>query len=313
MPIRKDQSGTRRKAPDRGEKRPPDAPRITPPVINEWWKRWQAREGFVRPMSIEDREFRGSWAGLRCDRALWYAVNQEPESDPTGPAGHWRMASGQLVHELLDSVIVSALSDDFTDIFPEMPIDLRPIGINGASTADIACLDHRTGKGLCVELKTKGGYKFKLCTMDWKGGPYGPEYGDVVQAVLATAGLQAKYPDYDVECRVVYLSLENISQNMASRNEIDEYGQFSAEWMIDRDECRTVLDRERHRINGILADPFVPERMIDDVDAQMPIRRMHVTDIDKGALQGDLDGGVVYGSTWRCGYCHQRERCRADG
>ena len=194
-----------------------------------------------------------------------------------------------------------------------MPIDLKPVGINGASSADLVVLNHALKTGTCVELKSKGGYKFKLCTMAWKGGPTGPEYADVVQSVLATAGLQARYPDYDIECRVMYLSLENISDSLASKNGIGEYGKFSAEWVIGRDECVQVLTRERARINMILEEPFVPERIIDDVDVQMPVRRMKVTDIDKGALQGDLDGGIVYGSTWRCGYCRFRERCRADG
>lgn len=316
MPIRKDQGETRRKVSDPKTKRPPDAPRITPPLMDQWWKEWQAREGFHRPMSIEDREFRGSWAAIRCDRALWYSVNGEPESNPTGASGHWRMAAGSLIHILLDDVIVKAAlvgDNQYAEIIPEMALDLRRISINGASSADLVVLDHKAKTGICVELKSKGGYKFKLCTMDWKGGPTGPEYADVVQAVLATEALRETYPTYKIECRVMYLSLENISEQLASKNGISEYGKFSAEWVITEDECALVLDRERARINRVLTDPFVPQRVIDDVDGQMPVRRMLVTDIDKGALQGDLDGGIVYGSTWRCGYCRFKERCRADG
>lgn len=316
MPINKDQSGTPKPKKVKVDlvKRPPDEPKILPPVIEEWWKRWQEREDFHKPMSIEDRQFRGSFAGYRCERALWYAVNKEPESNPSGPVDHWRMATGTLVHLLLDDHVGPGLkAEGFNDVFPEMPIDLQPLGLNGASSADLVALNHTERRGVAVELKTKGGFKFKKCTTSFNGGPLGPELGDVVQAVLAGEGVKARYPNYDIEVRVVYLALENVSVNLAAQKEVSEFGRFMAEWVISDEECKAILDYEIPRINAVLADPMVPERIIDDVDGEMPLRRMEVTDVDKGAMTGDIDGAIVYGRTWRCGYCRWQKTCKTDG
>lgn len=323
MAIRKDQSGLSRTS-RRMEARPPDAPRIFPRVLDLWWKRWQEREGFKRPMALEDREYRGSWSGIRCDRALWYAVTGQPESEPAGPAAHWRMATGQMVHTLLDDDVEAALKevkedialslqDEFDDVFPEYPVDLRPIGVNGASSGDLVAFSRRRKEIVACEVKSKGGYKFKLCTMDWKGGPLGPEYGDATQGALVAAALKEKFPDHTVECRVIYVALELISENMASKNDIDEYGKFLAEWVLQPDEVDLLVSREVERANRVLGEVMVPTRTIDDVDVQMPVRRMQVTNIEKGTTVGDLDGAVVYGSTWRCGYCRWRGTCDQDG
>ena len=302
----------KRRASDSSVKWWPDAPRILPAVVSAWWDEWQKREDFHKPMSIADRRYRGSWAGSRCLRRLWYDVVGEPETDPRTLEDHWRMATGTIVHLLLDDNVVQALAGTWDRIEVERPVDLRLVGIDGASTGDLFIFNDSEKKAVANELKSAGGYKFKKSAIDFDGGPSGPNYGDVVQGVLAAEALQAELgSEWEVECRILYLSLENISKGIVEKKGLKPWQAFSAEWVISQEMRTEILEREVKRANHVLAEPFVPARIIDDPEQVRQV--MKVTDPMTGALIGGTSDNPVFDKTWRCGYCPFRKRCIADG
>jgi len=321
MPIKKDMSGT-----PKGGYRPrsldldqvPDAQRIIPAAVMHWWASYSTANDFDKPMSIEDREFRASWAWMRCDRGLWYLANKEPETEPSGVAAHWRMAIGTAGHEIVQPYIRSSVEARAKGVVvgTEVPVDLRPIGLNGAATADVVvsaiipeARHYSDGDSIAevtrpievMEIKTMGGFSFKTTATKFKGGPSGPKWGHVVQGSLAAAAL-------GVPLRIVYLSLEVVSPDTAERSEVSEAGRFSAEWLIELPEVREIAAAEVERINAVLAEPFVPVPQV--WDPELPVQPMTVTDTARGAVQGE---GPTFGRTWLCGYCPFRSRCVQDG
>jgi hypothetical protein len=305
MPIKTDRSDL--PYPEREAGHPPDRnPIIVPIVAQRWYDTYLADGNDTKAHALPGRRFRASWAGKRCDRSLQYAMQGTPASNPPSLADHWRFGIGTMVHEIVQTTLPGAFPN--SDI--ELPVDLRPIGIDGSASTDIVLYtdESKTQAKLVVELKSINGFGFKNTATTFKGPPEGPKYGHIVQGALAAAALNATDG-----LRIGYLSLENLSPNMATYSD-SEAGRFCAEWHFTLAQCKQLAQREAHRIGRVNA--WI------DIDG-LTERALHDPSIADGAVVTDPRRGmwsqiigtqvVDAGSTWFCGYCDHRDQCIADG
>jgi hypothetical protein len=277
--------------------------------------------GYERARAIpEAGPFRGSAVASRCDRSLFYQLAGVPESNPPTLADAWRMATGTFVHDIIEAIaeILFADNPDVTDLVVEPAIDLRPIGIDGSMRTDLAMT--YKGKPTVVELKTVGGFKFKLATTTFKGAPEGPAFGHVLQGGLAAKALGAE------QLVIAYLAMENLGKSF----KVDtEAARFAAEWHYNVEQLDGILALETDRIMSLVAG--VPD--VDDVDegiddVVLPPREIHDPELPDGAIATNPthnpgsgmwvttegDGTIVdNGTTWMCAYCRHRDLCANDG
>jgi hypothetical protein len=305
MPIKTDRSDL--PYPERNMGTPPDrSPMIVPIVAQRWYDTYLADGNDTKAHALPGRRFRASWAGKRCDRSLQYALQGVPASNPPSLADHWRFGIGTMVHEIVQTTLPGAFPN--SDI--ELPVDLRPIGIDGSASTDIVLYtdESKTQAKLVVELKSINGFGFKNAATTFKGPPEGPKYGHIVQGALAAAALNATDG-----LRIGYLSLENLSPNMATYAD-NEAGRFCAEWHFPLTYCKQIARQEAVRISRVTA--YV------DLDG-LSERALHDPSIPDGAVITDPKRGMWSqvisdqihdaGSVWFCGYCDHRDRCIDDG
>lgn len=303
MPIVKDNSSI--PFPSRGEDRSPvKNPVVVPVLAQKWFAKYQAEGQVGRAKAIPERRFRASWAGKRCDRSLYYALIDSPESEPSTLADYWRFGLGTMVHEYLQ--------DAFVDLFPnvecEVAVDLAPIGVDGSATVDMVVPAPEGGRPTVVEIKTINGFGFKKSATAFKGPAEGPRWSAVVQGALAAMAL-------DADLIVAYLSLENLSPSIAlNYGDGTNVGQFAAEWHFTNEQVREIALAEVERINRVM--------VMLDADI-VPPRTLHDPEIQPGGTVFDPAKGswsvrsgdtvLATGRTWMCDYCSHRTLCVADG
>jgi hypothetical protein len=303
VPIKKDHSDI--PFASRATGKPPVERPIIVSLVAETWHRKYVEEGNDQlAMSIEGRLFRASWAAKRCDRALQYAMQKVGASNPPSLADHWRFGIGSMVHEVVQQILPAAFPH--ADI--EAAVDLRPIGIDGAASADVVLRDMDGNALRVIELKTINGFGFKKSATAFKGPAEGPRWSAVVQGALSAAALNA------VDGLVIgYLSLENLSPNMAVHAS-GEVGRFAAEWHYTLDECKEIAAAEAARVNNVInyiASDGLTARTLHE--PELP-SGASVVNPERGMWNIVIDGQVVgAGSTWLCDYCDHRDTCVADG
>jgi hypothetical protein len=251
--------------------------------------------------------------------ALWTeakeAVDAWGPSNPPSVADLFRMGLGTMVHDGLQPAIIAA----FPGASIEVAVDLRP-EIDGSASVDVVVdepdrISERTGKPwrTVVEIKSVGGYAFKMAATPERGPAEGPRYGAKVQGALAAMKLDAD------ELVVVDVSLECISVGMASKYKLPtEHHRFSAEWRYDRETIEHLATREHQRVAKVFAlleEGRLAPRAIDDPEIPPAAR---IVDPAHNAGYGQWtvtkDGDIVAtGTTWWCGYCWFRDRCVDDG
>lgn len=297
MAIRKDLSDLPRAEPDAGQ--PPSTnPKLTTMLGLEWYRQHVEAGRMEYGKAIPDLPYRASWAALRCDRALWAAMHDVPESDPPSVADAWRMELGSLVGESLQSVLRSLEGWE-----SELVVDLQPAGIPGSAHVDLAKpRSDGTGYSHLVEVKTINGFSFKRCATGFKGAPAGPRFGHLMQVAAAGVALGAD------RVGVVYLSMENVSKDLAERYcGNGDIGRFAAEWWWDVNSLTSLVEKEAARIRRLVASDQVPWPALDDVEA--PPGAV-VVDPAKGnwqVRQGDVV--ITTGRHWMCGYCRHQQWC----
>ena len=304
------------------------------------WDAWYEAQGLkTKDLAIpEAGPYRGSMTSKRCDRALYYALREtmrpfdmkppEPDdtvgpgsyydayvtalqewnekyaaSNPPGIAEFWTFWLGQLVHEGLQPVILAA--------FPgasEAVHDLRSIGFPGSSHSDLEVTVELNGEPVLVEIKSTNGFSFKRQATTFQGPPDGPHYGAVLQALLA-----AKERGID-KVVVVLVSLEKVGPGMNVAS--SEAGRFMAEWHYTVSEMEPQIEAERRRVArliDLIEHDEIPTRELSDPEypvgavVQSPTLRNSPWLVQNGDIITDT------GTTWMCGYCWQRDRCKADG
>jgi hypothetical protein len=280
-------------------------------IANHWAK---LDEHTKPPLAVpEAGAYRGSFAGKRCDRALFYAMRGDEPTNPPTIADRWRMGLGTTVHEMLQQIAGDLFNSDdeadFANAQSEVKVDLRPIGVPGSSNLDF--LFEYRGKLCAVEIKTKNGFGFKMAATNFKGAAEGPRYSDVLQGGMAAKALGAEL------LVVCYLSMENISPQMASTFSETEAGRFAAEWhytVVEVDDYIAAEVARIERITEAVSVDVMPKRTI--VDPEYPDgAEINAPDQKNGMwVLLDDDGGVEdSGSTWFCAYCDQRDQCISDG
>lgn len=300
MTIRKDLSDL--PTPSRAGEWPPDSENLLmPAAVKAWWQGYES-DGLERPAVDESLPFRGSMAGLRCDRQLWYSMRRLDQSNPMTVADHWRMATGSMGHALVGPLLGAGLEDG-ERLDTEVDVDLRLIGVPGTAHADGIIYDANEIPVELVELKTIGGFQFKIMTLPFKGGPRGPRTEAVVQGALMAAAMNCSL-------RLVYVSLELVSADISTDRGLPPERRFSAEWTLSAGDCRELARIEAERINALVAEDYVPLPRLHDAET---VAGATVTDPRAGTWVAETPAGSVFGRTWRCGYCGHRDRCIADG
>ena len=281
--------------------------------------------------------YRGSMAGTRCDRKLYYELTRTPPSNPPGLADKYTFWLGKIVHASLQPAIL--------EMFPgaaEVKHDLRPLGIPGWMQSDLQLiapigeLDQAAAgnvdpeERVMVEIKSTNGFSYKMQATNFKGPASGPRYGAVLQALMAAA---SEGIDKVV---VILLSLEKVSPSMALSYSNTDADRFMAEWHYTVSEMREHLELEAARVIEILAyvKPNLEsiaaneQRADDDPVYQLtfPARRIRDPEYPAGAIiQRPLASNAPWivpgpngevldnGETWFCGYCRFFKQCQRDG
>lgn len=278
-------------------------------LAEAWFAKYQAEGHMDKARAIPELPYRASQASMRCDRQLYYALTNEPATEPFTVASAWAMGLGTLVHEHVQD----AVQELFPNAITEPTVDLQSIGIPGSGHADLI-VDH-DGDRVLVELKTTGGFGFKDMATPHGGRPKGPKYSYLLQAGMLAAALGID------KVVIAVLAMESASVGIQRKYDLTDAERFSAEWHYHIDELMPYVEAERERI----------ERVINDVrDDQLPARVLHDPEVAEGAQvtrplserapwmvrQIDDNGNnivVEAGTTWMCGYCQWRTTCDQAG
>jgi hypothetical protein len=168
-------------------------------------------------------------------------MSDTPESEETSLAGKYTMWLGQLIHDGMQPIVLAA--------FPgaaEASHDLRSIGIPGSSHSDVQLTSMgEDGQPILVEIKTTGGFSYKMMATNFKGPAQGPRYGMVMQALMSAASEQID------KIVIILLGNEPVSPGMAQSYSDSDAGRFMVEWHFTVSELQAHLDAEVIRINAI--------------------------------------------------------------
>lgn len=296
-PIRADHVDLPTAAPaEAGDGRAPDLePRFGPAIIGHWWANY---EGGTREHAVEGTRFRASMAGY-CSRSLAYYFAQAEETNPPDTADVWRMFLGQMVHAILDPIIEELFGGE-----TEKKVDLRP-DVDGSATVDVWLPE----QAILIEIKTAGGYAYKLSATNFKGAPQGPKRGHAIQAAVAADALGAE------EMVLLYFAMEPSDRRYVDTDE----QRVTAEWTFTKDEIAALAATERARVSKIIEitdaqGPTAVRRMVADDDGRLWLVDKPTATSSSPTVRLDADGNIVDSSTtWQCGFCRYRDRCLADG
>ena len=273
-------------------------------LADNWFDKYIEAGNADKARAIPELPYRASYASKRCDRQLYYALAGVPESEPLTPASAWTMGIGTMIHDAMQSVV----EELWPDAECEPTIDLTPIGIPGSGHADMVLTDD-DGSRTLVELKTTGGFSFKMMATSFKGGAQGPRFSYVLQAAMMAKALGIE------KFIIALLSLEPVSPQLAEAYASSESGRFAAEWHFNTSDFDEVIAEEAYRVEDILAAVKAgtpPPRMLNDpeypygavVTNPMAARAPWTVTVDNSITDT--------GTYWGCAYCSWRSQCNAD-
>lgn len=295
MTIKADLSHLPTPAKTTGEGLAPDAnPRFASLLVEEW----RSEHDDDKARAHTDARFRHSDAG-KCARAVAYAALDIPR-EPMDLSGVWNVGLGSRVHEWWQEAVLRRWPD------AEIETKVRTVGAAGAGHIDAVVRDD--GKTTAVELKTIGGFGYKMAVGD-RGAAQGPKEDHILQAALNAAAVDAD------EAVIVYLSKEAISVAAAKRKGFSDLGRFAAEWTLTREQYEPLARAEAERVSGILD-------LLDD--GTLPLRRFPTAELPKGHEVQDASTGrwevrgaegeiLDFGTYWACGYCAYQQVCAEVG
>lgn len=251
-------------------------------------------EAGPKPTAFGTR-IRHSDAG-KCARAIAFkALGYEGE--PMDPAGVWVTSLGTMIHERWQESLRAIYPD--AEVEPKLRID----GLDASGHADaVVVVD---GKRVLVELKTTGGFSWKMKIGD-RGVPEGPDYSHVLQAALNGVAVDAD------EIVIAYMATESISIPAArrSRAKLTPLTRFCAEWTFPREEFEQLAAAERARLQGILDlvdNGELPKRIIPS--PELP-RGHEFVDPMAGRWEVRSDVGIEdTGTYFACDYCAFQKVC----
>lgn len=288
----------------------PDENPVFAPLLAEYWGKNFVDEDPLE-MAVPGRRWRASWANNRCDRQLGYHMAASEVSEPLQLVDHYRFNLGHQMHEQFQGAAVVTLTEQGWTVSVEQKIDLMP-DVDGAAHCDlIVARDEPTSEVGVIEIKTINGFGFKnqACTFRGKA-PKGPRMDHVIQAAVPAWRLNADW------LRIIYLSMECMSPDLAAWTGTSGIGRFCAEWTLTSEQFTPIAEREAQRValmTQLVDMGRLPDRQL--WDNELPAGRPIVTDPKTGTgLVYNLDGTVLDTfKTWRCAYCPFQQRCIDDG
>lgn len=284
-------------------KLPVAQPLVITKVAEQWHRKYLSEGRGEYGAALPELPFRASSVAFRCDRQLWYSMTDSERSNPDTLADSWRFGLGQMVHEYLQSVLAD-LGDGWES---EVKVDLRSISIPGSAHADL--VHYTDGKpDIVCELKTINGFGYKMAATNFKGPAEGPKHAHILQGGMAAKALGAS------KLVIGYLSLENVSPNLAHQYAGSDAGRFASEWHFNVADLDEMIAVETRRINRLVAAAkleVLPLPMLAQPD--FPVGA-HIEPTKQGVWRVLDPAGVVidYGKTWLCDYCGWRDRCATD-
>jgi len=245
-----------------------------------------------------DTRLRHSWAAS-CGRLLEYRLTGVPVSDPPDLTFWWNVRLGSEIHGWFQA--------ELARLYPTARIELRlrVEGLDASGHAD--ALVEQDGKTTLIELKTINGYGYKTAIGE-RGAPRGPRWSAVVQA-----SLNAKAVDADEVC-VVYLSLEAVSIQAATKSGLGEIGRIAAQWTWTREEYEPIAEAEIARWTKILRGVDDGVRIARKIpDPELPRGAVIVDPMSGRWERRDEEGDVIdTGTAWQCRYCSHQTHCSND-
>jgi hypothetical protein len=334
MPITNDVSGLPTARDEEGNP-PVRTPLIVTQLAETWYQQYLDDGEDEAPSMVEGSRWRASWSGM-CARAVQYNIRERDAririneinamgdnavaevgdkairaaaeavlaAQPTNPntiADAWRFSLGHLVEKALEPTVKAA--------FPGAQFQVKvTIDDFGSATVDMVITEPGVEDFVTVvELKTTNGFGYKMMATDFKGPAEGPRHSALVQGAMSAARLNAD------RLIIGYLSLENLSPDLAKSMGIGEIGRFAAEWHYTPEQFNAIAAKETKRVLRIIeaedAGVLVPRSI-----PELPIGA-RVTNPNNGSWTVTNEGGAVTqaGKTWQCGYCSNRDRCNRDG
>lgn len=304
MPIKQTHDDLPKAAPVERH-RPAFGRRVQLPWIDGALQRWlAAQDQMERPHAVEDRAWRASWSATRCDRQLWYQMNRVAETEPMTIADRWRLNLGSIIGLQIAVHLMEELGEAGLIVYPEVPTDLRHIGIDGSTFVEFVARDSEDVARHVIEIKSINGFGFKDVAIGQKGNPPAPRFGHVVQTAIEAAA-------YGVGGTLVYLATELIGQGIADSKHLSDIDRFCAVYRFTAEECKKIAADEAARIARIGEVDKPPVRRLSSPD--YPPSAV-ITNPVKGHWTVTVDDGVVdHGNAWFCDYCSFRTQCVMDG
>jgi hypothetical protein len=294
---------------------PPASESVVATALAEhWFEQYVAEGNMDKARAIPDLPYRASYASKRCDRALYYALSDTPESEPITISSAWTMGLGTLIHEHMQKQFMDmfyAGDTDFDEAEIEPTVDLTKIGIPGSGHADLVVWEEATGERVLVEIKSTSGFPFKMMATRFKGAPEGPRFSYVLQAAMMAKALDC------TKFIIALITTEPVSAALAENYSDSEAGRFAAEWVYNVADVEDMIEDERVRVNSIvdcvrLGD--LPRRTI--VDPEFPDGATVTSPLAARAPWVVYDEGdkiIDSGQYWGCAYCSWRTQCHEDG
>jgi hypothetical protein len=258
-----------------------------------------------KPNAVEGARFRHSDAGI-CARALAYAALGVESSNPPEPDGYYIFWLGDVIHEAFQA----AVKEKFGDA-AEVEVKVGEPGSTMGGHIDVV-VKLETGNTkpyvVSIEVKSQGGFGFKLASAQFQGPPEGPKLTHKRQSFL-----NAKAIDAD-EAVVLYFAKD---PNNWVKEGMDPLLRVVAEWTYTREQYEPEADEEIARIQGILSllddEKMLPARKVPELGAQNHL----ILDPTKGEWANIVDGHPVfpdkYKPYWGCGYCRYQDTCAQTG
>jgi hypothetical protein len=255
-------------------------------LVEEWAK--LAQERGTLKHAVEGTTMRHSMSG-KCARQIHYylTVGDEGVTNPFDLPAYWSTGLGTAVHGWWQS----ALANLFPDAELEKVVHIPQADSSGHVDAWLP------EEKVSIELKSINGFGFKKIAEEGNG----PRYDAFVQCCVNAYALEAE------RAVLIYLSLEAISRNRASKFKIDEIGRIAKEFHYTPDVFVKVAEKEIERWNIIRERGADTPRAIPDPEVRVGAR---VVDPSNGKLA--LADGTAAGYAWNCNYCSYQDLCASE-
>lgn len=270
-------------------------PDADPRFIQVLVEAWRDSQDDNKPTAMGTR-LRHSDAG-KCARALSFTAAGFERSDPMDLAGVWNVSLGTLLHEKWQEALQAR--------YPDAEIEVKVGHDDLDASGHIDAVIRLDGKVTAYELKSIGGYGWKMAIGKGRGAATGPKSEHMAQSALNALAVGAD------EMVIGYLAKECVSAGAAGK--LTDIDRFSGEWTFTREDFEPIALAEKERMAGVLALVDKGKLAARKVPFDMPPRAEIVDVLTSRWEEKDADGKIVdTGTLWNgqfCAYCSYRSLC----